>query len=187
MNTAELTARQIMTPEVISVQVDDTVQEAAQLLLDARITGAPVVDRWGNAVGVFTLANACEYTNGQGAASKDTKGDRSDRSDRKGNRHSEILLESDDEAYYRIDLKRRWPTPLTVEEPLKHKKVGDVMTPRVHSVLDASPLTDVTSCILDRGIHRIFVRDADNKLVGIITSMDLLRVLADMLEGKLVA
>jgi CBS-domain-containing membrane protein len=175
MNTAELTARQIMTPEVISVQVEDTVQEAAQLLLDARITGAPVVDRWGNAVGVFTLANACEYTNGQNDGQNGPS------------KSGQAQLEADDEAYYRIDLRRRWPTPLTVEEPMKHKKVGDVMTPRVHSVLDASPLTEVTSCILDRGIHRIFVRDADNKLVGIITSMDLLRVLADVLDGKLVA
>jgi len=175
MNTAELTARQIMTREVISVQVEDTVQDAAQLLLDARITGAPVVDRWGNAVGVFTLANACEHNNNH------------ENHNNKNVQSGPIAAVEDDEAYYRIDLKGRWPTPLTVVEPLKHKKVGDVMTPRVHSVLDASPLSDVTSCILDRGIHRIFVRDADNKLVGIITSMDLLRVLADVLDGKLVA
>ena len=56
------------------------------------------------------------------------------------------------------------------------------MTPRVHSLPDDSPVSHVVSVLLDRGIHRIFVRDADNKLVGIITSMDLLRVLDDLLN-----
>jgi predicted transcriptional regulator len=165
MNARELTAREIMTQEVISVQVDDSVEEAAQLLLDARITGAPVIDRWSNAVGVFTLANACESNNHHAEA---------------GARIEE------DEAFYRLDLKRRFPISITLDEWPKDKKVGDVMTPAVHSVLDTSTLAEVTNFMLDRGIHRLFVRDRDNKLMGIITSMDLLRVFAEVLEDKLV-
>ena len=182
-NVTELTARDIMTPEVITVQLDDSVEEAAQLLLDARITGAPVIDRWGNAVGVFTLTHAVDQMNGNGdgpSGADNSDGDGPRPSGRNGINH-------DEEAFYRLDLRRRWPPQDLVREKLKDKKVGDVMTPRVHSVLDTSLLAEVTSCILDRCIHRIFVRDADNKLVGIITSMDLLRVLGDILEGKLAA
>ena len=164
-----------MTPEVITVQVDDSIPDAAQLLLDARISGAPVIDRWGNAVGVFSLSDAVDfnnYTNGN------TNGD--------GQTPEEKLLKSpDDESFYNPDLPHGWPpTPPTMKEPLKDKQVGDIMTPRVHSVPDTAPVSEVAGYLLDRGIHRILVRDGDNKLVGIITSMDLLRVLADVLDGK---
>jgi len=173
MSTTELNARAIMTTEVITVQVDDPIQDAAQLLLDARITGAPVIDRWGNAVGVFSLTNAVDSSNN----SNENKSTVSDK----------VLKTPDDESYYSLDLRRGWPpTPLTMKEPLKDKKVGDIMTPRVHSVLDSASVAEVTSYLLDRGIHRLFVRDSDNKLVGIITSMDLLRVFAEVLDGKLI-
>ncbi len=159
MNVREMTAREIMTPEVIAVQVDDPIPDAVQLLLDARITGAPVIDRWGNAVGVFTLTDAADFKN-QNADSRD------------------------DESFYRFDLKRRQAVPFKMQESLKDSLVGDFMTPRVHSVTDTASVNEVTGYILDRGIHRIFVRDTDNKLVGIITSIDLLRVLSELLEKQ---
>ncbi|MBN2489707.1 MAG: CBS domain-containing protein, partial [Planctomycetes bacterium] len=90
----------------------------------------------------------------------------------------------EDEAFYRLDLKRRFPVPIALEAWPEDKNVGDVMTPAVHSVLDTATLGEVTNCMLDKGIHRLFVRDPDNKLLGIITSMDLLRVFAERLEPK---
>jgi len=157
--------------EVITVSIDDRVEDAVQLLIDARITGAPVTDKWGNAVGVFTLTNACDLNglagNGTGDA-KDT---------------SAVI---DAVALLTLDLRTRFPDSIRLEDRFKDKRVADVMTPHVQTVLDTSLLTEATNGILDRGMHRVFVRDAGNKLVGVITSLDLLRVLAEVLEGKAV-
>jgi len=186
MNTITLTARAIMTPEVITVQVDDSIPDAAQLLLDARISGAPVIDRWGNAVGVFSLSDAVDFNNNTNGSSEDSSEETSrDTNGDSPTSEEKVIKSPDDESFYNPDLPHGWPpSPLTMKEPLKDMLVGDIMTPRVHSVPDTAAVSEVAGYLLDRGIHRILVRDADNKLVGIITSMDLLRVLADVLDGK---
>ena len=50
-------ARDIMTPDVISIGPDATVQEAARVLADYRISGMPVVDREKRMVGIVTEAD----------------------------------------------------------------------------------------------------------------------------------
>lgn len=52
--TSVVTAGEIMTPDVISVGPDTTVDEVARLLFTHRITGMPVVDATGAVVGVVT-------------------------------------------------------------------------------------------------------------------------------------
>ncbi|RJR45781.1 MAG: CBS domain-containing protein [Deltaproteobacteria bacterium] len=49
-----VTAREIMTREVVRVQVDTPLQEAAELLAQRAISGAPVVDDEGRVVGVIS-------------------------------------------------------------------------------------------------------------------------------------
>lgn len=168
-NALELTAADVMTTEVITVSVDDRVEDAVQFLIDARITGAPVVDRWGNAQGVFTLTNACDLNGLAGNGSGDAE-------------DSSAVIDA--VALLTLDLRTRFPDTIRLEDRFKDKLVREVMTPHVETVLETSPLTAATNGILDRGMHRIFVRDAGNKLVGVITSLDLLRVLAEVLEGK---
>lgn len=50
-------ARDIMTHEVISIRPDATVHEAARLLSDYSISGAPVLLRDGRMVGIITQAD----------------------------------------------------------------------------------------------------------------------------------
>jgi CBS domain-containing protein len=47
-------ARQIMTSPVVTVRPDTTVREAATLLLDRRITAAPVLDAGGELLGIVS-------------------------------------------------------------------------------------------------------------------------------------
>ena len=49
-----VTARDIMTPDPITVRPDTTVHEAAELLFERRISGLPVCDAEGNLVGVLS-------------------------------------------------------------------------------------------------------------------------------------
>ena len=47
-------ARDVMTPDVVSVDPNASVAEAAQIMLQRRISGLPVVDHAGELVGVIT-------------------------------------------------------------------------------------------------------------------------------------
>jgi len=49
-----LTARAIMTPDLVTVQPDSSIEEAIELLLDKQISGLPVVDHDGRLVGLIT-------------------------------------------------------------------------------------------------------------------------------------
>ncbi len=49
-----LTARDIMTKDVITIQPTGTIQDAIELLLAERISGLPVVDDRGRLVGIVT-------------------------------------------------------------------------------------------------------------------------------------
>jgi len=56
--------------------------------------------------------------------------------------------------------------------------VRDVMTPEILTVNQAEPLEQAIRRMAFEGVHRLFVLDSDEHLVGIITSMDVLRELA---------
>jgi len=52
--TAKITVKEIMTPNPVTVPFNYTVEEAAAILLDRKISGLPVVDKDGNVVGTIT-------------------------------------------------------------------------------------------------------------------------------------
>jgi predicted transcriptional regulator len=56
--------------------------------------------------------------------------------------------------------------------------VRDVMTPEILTVNQAELLEQAIRLMAFEGVHRLFVLDSDEHLVGIITSMDVLRELA---------
>jgi CBS domain-containing protein len=58
--------------------------------------------------------------------------------------------------------------------------VADLMTPAVFAVSEDTPVKRVISDLLGLRVHRLFVVDNDGTLVGIITTMDVLKHL--MLE-----
>ena len=53
----EMTAKDIMTREVVTVTPETPVEELAKILAERRISGAPVVDQAGNVVGIATEAD----------------------------------------------------------------------------------------------------------------------------------
>lgn len=56
--------------------------------------------------------------------------------------------------------------------------VRDAMTPEVLSVGQAEPIDRAIQLMAFEGVHRLVVIDEDERLVGIVTSMDVLRELA---------
>ncbi len=85
------------------------------------------------------------------------------------------------------DLKRASPSLLSgidqkqYDELLETIRVGQIMTRNPHTVTPATPLKHVAEILIDRKFGALPVIE-NNLLVGIITEIDLLRALYEMLD-----
>lgn len=67
-------------------------------------------------------------------------------------------------------------TDLSVSEAHRKDLVRDLMTPTVYTVPEDTPVADIARAMIAGRIHRVFVA-RQRKVVGIVTSLDLLRLL----------
>jgi len=58
-------------------------------------------------------------------------------------------------------------------------QVRDIMTPMIFSVSENTSVQEVADVMLKRRIHRVFVT-RDGKLAGIVTALDMLKVIRDL-------
>jgi predicted transcriptional regulator len=154
-----LTAKDVMNPQVISVPADWTIEELAQFLVDKAISGAPVKDENGKLIGVVSLTDIVRYDS-----------------------LAEIEMRADEPHDYYLHgwEDRLAPEDLTsfhVEER-PEALVRSIMTPLIFKVNENTPIQEVADTMIDGRVHRLFVTHND-KIVGIITTMDMLKVIRD--------
>jgi CBS domain-containing protein len=141
-------ARDVMTPNVVSVGLDAPVPEIAALMLERRISAVAVVDSAGRAVGVVSEGDLIRRPELE--------------TDKPRSRWLRFLLSSDDEA--RDFVKTHG------------MRAQDVMSrPAVGVPIEAS-LADIVNLLARQRIKRVLVLDGD-RLAGIVTRTDLLRAL----------
>ncbi len=150
-----LTVRDAMTGSVFAVAMDTSLETAARLLASHHFSGAPVVNRKGQVVGVVTLADLSDP-------------DR-DRTTAEGRAH-----------YYRID--GRGTEELGDDLPTGEGVVKDVMSHYVLAISPDAPLLDAVRLMSHDHVHRLLVVE-DGKLVGIVTTMDVLKVITRWAEA----
>ncbi len=149
------TARDLMTRKVVTVGPEDGVRDAAARLLENDVHGAPVVDRDGKVVGVWSMTDVTRHE-----------------------REREPIIRRDSD-YYRMAREARekgvpWDRGFHLEE-VGEAKVADWMCPFVISVYENASLADVVGILLRNRIHRVVVvRPPGPELVGVISETDLL-------------
>lgn len=159
----ELKAYDIMQTNVFMATEDMSLWELARLFSQKRVTGVPVIGKGGGVVGVVSktdlvrlnASNTGEPKSDEATFFKVTGGDLNDLS-------SEIDLE---------DLKS-CPT----------KKVKDIMTPWIIAALPETPITEVAWTMVDESIHRVLIVDQQKQLKGIITTVDIVRAVAQCVK-----
>lgn len=154
--------REVMSRDVITVRDDMTLQEVATFLTENQISGAPVEDAERRLVGVVSLSDVARATSEQNQMESDRpRGQRLPNSD-----------------YY----IRGWEKKLTVEEFESFQVeepgllVSEIMTPRVYSVDEATPISEAARLMREAHIHRVLVT-RHGSVVGIVTTSDLLALL----------
>ena len=155
-----LTAKDIMTADVLEVRADWSLSRLAEFLFENSISGAPVISEDGILTGVVTSTDIIAN-------------DTIPESDPESYGPHEYYLHSLEHRYAKVEV-----ASLTVHgEPLT--TVGDIMTPMVFKVSEDTRVQDIAGTMIKNRIHRIFVT-REEKMVGIISSADMLMVIRDM-------
>ncbi len=154
-----LRAKDIMSTNVLTVPESMTVIELASFFTEKMISGAPVVDHDGNLVGVVSLSDIVR-----------TEG-----------RRSAIVKEQHEADYYLHGWENRLNEDELQEFHLEDDDgltVRDIMTPLIFKVSEDTPITEMADIMIGGRIHRLIVT-RDEKVVGIVSTLDMLKALRD--------
>ena len=147
-----LTAKDIMTPEVITVNENATVRELATLLLMNSISGAPVVNEEGGVIGVVTESDLIFQ-------------------------NKKVHLPT---AVAILDAFLFLERPEKMEKELKKiagSKVGDICSHDLVCVYPETGLEELATLMAEKKIHTLPVMK-EGKLVGVIGKSDIIRTIA---------
>lgn len=147
-------AADVMTREVLTVERGTSVAQAIRLMLENNVSGLPVLADDGKAIGIVT------------------EGDLLRRSETGTERHRPRWLEL-----------LMGPGRMAGEYVRTHgRKVEDIMTSDLVSVIGDTPLDEVVGLMERHRIKRVPVLDGD-VLVGMVSRADLLRALLNTLDA----
>ena len=146
--SGNLTVREIMTSDIITVAPDSALSDAARILVEKRISGLPVTDDNGKLVGVVTEA---DFLCAMGIPCHHPS-------------HS---------VWQTLENLFRLP-PRTADMP---SRVADIMVTQVVSIQENQTLQDVIEQMKKHHIKRIIVTDDQERVNGIITRSNLVQVL----------
>lgn len=153
---AVLTAKKIMNKKVITIRKDASIKELSELLVEKKISGVPVLDENNDLVGIVSEGDIIVRN-----------------SDLHFPRYFKLL-----DAIIYLESLNKFKRNLQ-----KHlaTKVEDIMTVKVKTVNEDTPINEIADIMLDSRVNRLPVMDKKNKLIGIITRADIVKT---MVSGK---
>lgn len=147
-----ITAKDIMTEKVITVRPETPLEEFARILIENRISGAPVVDKDGNLVGIIT---------------------ENDLINQNKRLHIPTVIRLFD-AFIMLE------SPGKIKDEIKRitaTTVWDICTKEVVTVSEDTPLQEIATIMSEKKIHLLPVM-RDKRIVGIIGKADIIKAMA---------
>lgn len=146
--------RDMLSKHVVAVHSNDSVHEALSLMVENRVAALPVVDRRSTCVGILSATDVVEMTLDMGEQLNEL--------DRASDVPSQAIIDK------------------LAEHDMDRRTVGELMTESVASIGPESPLADAARKMLRHKVHRLPVLDKERRLVGLISTTD---VLTAFVEG----
>jgi CBS domain-containing protein len=157
-----LRTQDVTQTNVATVLPDLPVTELEQLLVQEGVSGMPVVED-GEVCGVVSRSDIVRTLAGA-----------------EGN--AEAML-----AYYQ-EVAGAVPGPTAAphlaSERIATLTVRDIMTRKVVSVAGDRSVREAAQTMISRGVHRVLVTTTGRRLLGIVTTLDLVRAIADGRIGE---
>jgi CBS domain-containing protein len=145
--------REVMAVHVVAVNPSDSINEALQLMVENRVSALPVVDGHERCVGVISSTDLLQLAQELGG-------------------ELEALHTTEGLAH-----------ALLVEK-LEHsgfadQTVQELMTPTAVEIEPEATLVAAAASMVRNRVHHLAVTEQKHKLVGIISTMDVLRAVAE--------
>lgn len=150
-DTTNLTAADVMTRDVVTIGLDNTVRQAARLMAEKSISALPVLDATGKVLGVVSDTDLVR---------------RDEAAERRRDWWLGMLADGHDLA----------PEFLTAISD-SSRRVEQVMHREVVSVAEGARLNEIASLIAGKKVRRVLVLK-DGKLSGVVSRADLIKALA---------
>lgn len=159
MLTATVSAAEVMKTDVITVAPNEHIRDALAMMVENHVSGLPVVDGRGRCVGVLSAFDILGLEYEQAEATD---------------------VEEDVGSYFDTE-NQRWEYMRIgggVDE-LPDQTVHDVVSAEVISVTPDACIKDVARLMTKKGIHRVLVLNDKRELCGLISALDLVRIVAE--------
>jgi CBS domain-containing membrane protein len=143
------TAKDIMSRDVKCLTPDTTLRAAADALARARISGAPVVDRQGRCVGVFSTADLARWINLEGRS-----------------------------GWFEGITGTEGSADVFDVEVLPNEEIRLYMTADPVTASADTTVAQLAQMMVDGGIHRVVITDTAQRPVGLVSSTDILALVA---------
>ena len=159
----KLTAKDIMNPDVLTVNTELSLQGLADFFFQNAISGAPVISDDGKLIGAVSITDIL----------------RRETVPEKGVQYSpyssypDYYVQTTDDRFSHQDLDALHFTDEA------SATVGDIMTSRILVVEENDTVQQVAAIMIKNRIHRVFVT-RDERPIGIISTADMLKVIRDM-------
>lgn len=149
---SKLRVKDIMSKHVVAVNPSDSLHEALDLICENRVSALPVVDGRGHCIGILTTSDLIELTH-----------------------------ELDDELQNlgRVDENKPQWLIEQLTKALGSERVSEQMSRDVASVRPDTMVPEAAAAMLRNRVHHLPVVDENNHLRGIVSTMDILGIVAD--------
>ena len=146
-----LTAKDIMTTDIVTLSAGLEIGQAAARLLEKRINGAPVVDAAGNLIGILCQSDLIATQKKLSIPSLFT------------------LLD----GFFPLRSMKHMETEI---EKIAALTVEKAMTKKPVTVSPDTPIEEIATLMVEKGFHTLPVLE-DGRLVGVVGKEDVLRTL----------
>lgn len=159
MSTSKLNVRasEIMCRQMVTVSPNDLIHDALQLMEDNRVAALPVLDEQGRVVGMLSSTDLVE-----------------------------LCRRMDDELHQLSGLStlsREWLINKLAADG-DGRQVREVMVSPVATVGPNTPLEIILDELLRNQVHRLPVVDNDSRLVGLVSTTDVIRFIAKEIKKE---
>jgi predicted transcriptional regulator len=177
-----LTVQDLMKRDVVTVRMEDSARTLARVLADSEISGVPVVDAQSRVVGVVSATDLVRLAADEADVTLWAVTIRPD-IERTPDPDADLedVIEADALGFFLPEDSPFQGTELLDQVPessFDSVTIADLMTPVTFSVRPQMPVDELCEFLVRGRIHRALVVE-DDELVGIITSQDVLKAVAE--------
>lgn len=144
-----LQVRNVMSRDVVSVSLADSLHDALELIVANRVSGLPVVNRHDQCVGMLSMSDLIELTH-----------------------------EMDDDVHSLGSNEYGGSFFERLSEELGAERVSERMSKNVVTVGPEVKLTEAAGTMLSNRVHRLPVVDEAQQLLGILSTTDIVSAVA---------